>query len=295
MKRTIALVLMFAVLVLSCVFVALYPQSDDVPTDDIVLIDGHLAQVEQPMNNTMADYAIRLFSRVHDEHLSSNDCYFALIPDKYKYLGDKENEYTEFYDYMCSGLSFATPIELYDLLSADDYYRTDPHWRQDKIIDVAKRINGAIGVECDYDFTEVATVSHFVGNYAQRSDIAVSADDLTYLSNDVIDDTVIKEGIPVYDLTKLSTTEPYDFFLSGNQSVVTIKNDRAENDKRLIIFRDSFASSLAPLLVDGYSEIVLVDLRYVLSDMVADYVDFSDADVLFLYSTTLLNNSFSMK
>ena len=116
MKRTIALVLMFAVLVLSCVFVALYPQSDDVPTDDIVLIDGHLAQVEQPMNNTMADYAIRLFARVHDEHLSSNDCYFALIPDKYKYLYDKESEYTEFYDYMCSGLSFATPIELYDLL-----------------------------------------------------------------------------------------------------------------------------------------------------------------------------------
>ena len=295
MKRTIALVLMFAVLVMSCVFVALYPQSDDVPTDDIVLIDGHLAQVEQPINNTMADYAIRLLTRVYDEHLSDNDCYFALIPDKYKYLGDKENEYTEFYDYMCSGLSFATPIELYDLLSADDYYRTDPHWRQDKIIDVAKRINGAMGVECDYDFTEVATVSHFVGNYAQRSDLVVTADDLTYLSNDVIDDTVIKEGIPVYNLTKLSTTEPYDFFLSGNQSVVTMKNNSAQNDKRLVIFRDSFASSLAPLLLDGYSEIVLVDLRYVMSDMVANYVDFSDADVLFLYSTTLLNSSFSMK
>lgn len=294
MKRTIALVLMFAVLVLSCVFVALYTQSDK-NTDDIMLIDGHLAQVEQPMNNTMADYAIRLFARVYDEHLSSNDCYFALIPDKYKYLRDKENEYTEFYDYMCSGLSFATPIELYDLLSADDYYRTDPHWRQDKIIDVAKRINGAIGVECDYDFIEVATVSHFVGNYAQRSDLVVTADDLTYLSNDIIDNIEIKEGIPVYDLTKLSTTEPYDFFLSGNQSVVTMKNQSAQNDKRLVIFRDSFASSLAPLLVDGYSEIVLVDLRYVMSDMVADYVDFSDADVLFLYSTTLLNSSFSMK
>ena len=74
-----------------------------------------------------------------------------------------------------------------------------------------------------------------------------------------------------------------------------MKNNSAQTDKRLIIFRDSFASSLAPLLLDGYSEVVLVDLRYVMSDMVADYVDFSDADVLFLYSTTLLNSSFSMK
>lgn len=294
MKRTIALILMFAVLVLSCGFLALYPQSG-ANADDIVLMDGHLVEIEQPMNPTMADYAIQLFTRIHDEYLSSSDCYFALIPDKYKYLANKESEYSDFYDYMCSGLSFATPIELYDLLSADDYYRTDPHWRQDRIVDVAKRINDAMGTACDYDFSEVATVSHFVGNYAQRSDLAVTADDLTYLSNDVIDGIDIKEGIPVYDLTKLSTTEPYDFFLSGNQSVVTMKNKSAQNSKRLIIFRDSFASSLAPLLVDGYREIVLVDLRYVMSDMVADYVDFSDADVLFLYSTSLLNNSFSMK
>lgn len=294
MKRTVALILMFAVLFLSCGFVALYPQSDE-NADDIVLINGHLVEIEQPMNTFMADYAVRLFGRIYEEQLSDNNCYFALIPDKYKYLADKESEYNEFYSYMCSGLYFATPIELFDLLSADDYYRTDPHLRQEKVIDVAQRINQMIGVECDYTFSEMATVSHFVGNYAQRSNIDVIADSLTYLSNDVIDNIEIKEGIPLYDLTKLSTAKPYEFFMSGNQAVVTMKNNSAQNDRRLIIFRDSFASSIAPLLAGGYSEVVLVDLRYVLSDMVGDYVDFADADVLFLYSTTLLNNSLAMK
>lgn len=294
MKRTVALILMFAVLLLSCGFVALYPQSDE-NADDIVLINGHLVEIEQPMNTFMADYAVRLFGRIYEEQLSDNNCYFALIPDKYKYLADKESEYNEFYSYMCSGLSFATPIELFDLLSADDYYRTDPHLRQEKVIDVAQRINQMIGVECDYTFSEMATVSHFVGNYAQRSNIDVTADSLTYLCNDVIDNIEIKEGIPLYDLTKLSTAKPYEFFMSGNQAVVTMKNMSAQNDRRLIIFRDSFASSIAPLLAGGYSEVVLVDLRYVLSDMVGDYVDFADADVLFLYSTTLLNNSLAMK
>lgn len=294
MKRTVALVLMFAVLVLSCGFVALYPQSEN-NTDDIVMLDGHLVEIEPPMNTAMADHAVQLFTRIHDEHLSGNDCYFALIPDKYKYLADKKSEYSEFYDYMCSRLSFATPIEVYDLLSADDYYRTDPHWRQDKIVDVAQRINGAMGVECDYDFTLGATVSHFVGNYAQRSDLKVTADDFTYLSNEVIDGVEIKEGIPLYDLKKLSTAQPYDFFFSGNQSVVTMTNDSAQNGKKLVIFRDSFASSLAPLLVDGYSEIVLVDLRYMMSKFLDEKVDFSDADVLFLYTTTMLNNSLSLR
>ena len=76
---------------------------------------------------------------------------------------------------------------------------------------------------------------------------------------------------------------------------MTIKNPNAENDRKLVIFRDSFASSFAPLLSENYSEIVLIDLRYIMSDMVREYVDFENADVLFMYSTRLINNSLCMR
>ena len=65
--------------------------------------------------------------------------------------------------------------------------------------------------------------------------------------------------------------------------------------RKLVIFRDSFASSLAPLLLDAYSEITLVDLRYFHPAMLGQLVDFNGADVLFIYSSALFNNSDSVR
>ena len=84
-------------------------------------------------------------------------------------------------------------------------------------------------------------------------------------------------------------------FLSGSLSLITIENPNATTDKELVIFRDSFGSSIAPLLVEGYAKVTLVDIRYVASDLVGRFVDFENQDVLFLYSTLVLNNSVTLK
>ena len=68
-----------------------------------------------------------------------------------------------------------------------------------------------------------------------------------------------------------------------------------KNDKELIIFRDSFGSSIAPLLIDGYSKITLVDIRYLHPNILESYIEFDSQDVLFLYSTSVLNNSETIK
>ena len=62
-----------------------------------------------------------------------------------------------------------------------------------------------------------------------------------------------------------------------------------------MIFRDSFGSSIAPLFAESYSKITLVDIRYLPSEMVGRFVTFDNQDVLFLYSTPVLNNSVTMK
>lgn len=61
------------------------------------------------------------------------------------------------------------------------------------------------------------------------------------------------------------------------------------------MFRDSYACSFVPLLAEAYSEIVLVDLRYIRSEMLNDYVSFDDADILFMYSTSMMNASTALK
>ena len=89
--------------------------------------------------------------------------------------------------------------------------------------------------------------------------------------------------------------DQYDVFLGGAASLLIIKSPKADTDKRLIIFRDSFASSLAPLLLESYAEITLIDLRYISTPLVGEYVDFEGADILFLYNTSILNNASMLK
>ena len=104
----------------------------------------------------------------------------------------------------------------------------------------------------------------------------------------------------VYDKDKLTGYDLYDFFLSGPSALLRIENPKAAEKKNLIVFRDSYGSSLIPLLIDSYSSIVVVDLRYIAQKNLGELIDFesvemANADVLFLYGTILLNDSSTIK
>ncbi len=135
----------------------------------------------------------------------------------------------------------------------------------------------------------------FNGVYVGQSALICMPDTISYLTNDVLERVEVEGAKAVYDMDKAKGKDSYEMFLSGNQPIITMRDTENTEGKRLILFRDSFGSSIAPLLMSGYSEIVLVDLRYISSDMLGEYVDFENADVLFLYSTLMLNNSLGMK
>ena len=83
----------------------------------------------------------------------------------------------------------------------------------------------------------------------------------------------------------------YDIYLSGATPLITIDNPNAKTKKELLLFRDSFGSSIAPLLVQEYSKITLIDIRYISSDLLDQYINFEKQDVLFLYSSLILNQN----
>ena len=58
---------------------------------------------------------------------------------------------------------------------------------------------------------------------------------------------------------------------------------------------DSFGSSIVPLLVSDYARVTLIDVRYVQIDVLDRFLEFGNQDVLFLYSTLVLNNSETIK
>lgn len=273
--------------------------------NDLFLKDGHIGKLEYPMKPSMMDYAADLFTKVQTENFPDNKVYFAMIPDKNKDLADLKLDYAQFETQMQEKLPFAAPIEISDLLSAEDYYYTDTHWRQDKITDVADRLAQAMGTELPQDYEKKDLDVDFYGVYAGQSAMNPEPDTITVLTNEVIEGLQVQlldlntgslKSAPVYNMDKANGKDPYELFLSGNQAYVRITNPANTSGKRLIIFRDSFGSSITPLLAQGYSEVVLLDLRYVSSAFVGKLgVNFNNADVLFMYSTLLLNNSTGMK
>lgn len=270
----------------------------------IYTTEGHISKLEFPMNTQMLDHGCSVIQGINEKYIKDNKVYFVIVPDKNRYLAEESGhlliDYNKFTDYMTSKLDFAEYIEIADLLNADDYYYTDSHWKQESIIDVAQRIANNMGASLIDDYTSRRATETFEGVYLGQSALRWQPDTINYLTNETIYKAEVSiqgvDGIKsVYDLDKVNSKDPYEIFLSGNQSIVTIKNQYNDSGKKLIMFRDSFGSSLAPLLIEAYSEITLVDVRYVPSDLVGEYVDFDGADILFIYSTSMLNNSLALK
>ena len=85
--------------------------------------------------------------------------------------------------------------------------------------------------------------------------------------------------------------EPDRQFLGGSRALLTITNPAASSDRELLLFRDSFGSSIAPLLAEGYAKITLIDIRYISPELLDRFVTFDGQDVLFLYSVSVLDHS----
>lgn len=279
----------------------LFAQKDN---NDLFLAEGHIGKLEYPESVPMQDYAAKLFTKVWQDNFPDAKVYFAMIPDKSKDLAALKLDYAAFEKAMSEKLPFAANISIRDLLTPEDYYFTDTHWRQDKIVDVARKLAQAMGRELPENYEQKVLQDAFYGVYAGQSAMNPEPDTITVLTNEIIDGLQVQlldmntgalKTSQVYDMSKADSRDPYELFLSGNQPLVKVTNPANPEGGRLIVFRDSFGSSIAPLLAQGYGEVTLVDLRYLPSAFVGQLVDFTDADVLFMYSTLLLNSSTGMK
>lgn len=262
---------------------------------------GHLSQLTGELDSRQVQLAVNKFNQIIADHPELGSAYYAVIPDKNYFLaaanGYPAMEYAALFAQMQS--LTAEEIDITSLLSLEDYYTTDSHWRQECILPVAQTLCEAMGVTVGTDYT-AHDLLDFYGVYAGHSAIPTQPDTLTYLTSAATEAALVqsyehKEPMAVYTVEDFGGVDPYDVYLSGAEALITIENPLAENDRHLILFRDSFGSSLAPLLVDSYAKITLIDLRYVNSSMLDGLVDFTDADVLFLYSTTLLNTGSILK
>lgn len=281
--------------------VALYGMGQ-LENNDLYLHDGYIAKVEYPYKKDSVTRAGEIFTNIYNRLMADKNvnAYISVIPDKNFFLADESGHLALDYEALISDLIATTPdmeyIDITSLLEISDYYKTDTHWKQEEIYDVAKLLASKMGVTLDAEYEEKTVEGEFKGVYYGQLALPVKTDTLTYLTNPTLENCVVydyqnSKDMDMYVIENATGRDPYEMFLGGSLSLVTIENPNAETDKELVIFRDSFGSAIAPFFAEAYSKVTVVDIRYIQSAILPRFIDFENCDVLFLYSTLVLNNS----
>lgn len=263
--------------------------------------EGSIAQIKTAFDQDGIDYSLGRLAAISQRYpIDEGRLFLAIVPDK-NYFFSKDYGYPG-PDYEAlvvqakESLPAATYIDLFPHLSLSDYYKTDWHWNQSHLLGVVDVLGVGMGfADALPDRYDTHTLAPYRGGYYDQSALYPPPEDLTYLTNDVIDactvyDYATGESTGVYIPALFESDVGYDFFLSGMKGLQRIDNPRAKTDRELVVLRDSFGSSILPLIAQAYRTVWVIDIRNVLPTTLASHVDFSGKDVLMLYSTTVLDS-----
>ncbi|MCL2188128.1 MAG: hypothetical protein FWC16_09890 [Defluviitaleaceae bacterium] len=286
-------------------------------TNGYYFVAGHLSSLEFPLNAEAVHRNAAHLNAISQWLFEGLNVFYAVIPDKNYFLAAQNGfpalDYAEMMRIMHHRMGAHTYIDLFSLLSIEDFYRTDIHWRQENLLPVAEQLTRYMGVDLPPPNTYTAhTLFPFRGSFHGHAALPVRPDELTFLTNEYTENaivyTLLEEGgqilfsryitvdgerlpLRVYMPELFGGMDGYDVFLAGAQAVMTIEIPNATTNRELIIFRDSFGSSITPLLLGGYAKIILVDIRYISTHLLPTFIEITDQDILFLFSTTILNQN----
>lgn len=270
-------------------------------TNNLYYENEHIFKIEYPLKEEKVDNFINKVNTIYQTHLTNNKVYLSIIPDKNYYSNNNylSLDYNKLINNVTTNINENIKyIDITKSLKLDDYYKTDLHWKQEKLSKVVNTLSKEMNFSTMNNYNE-NSYDEFYGGYYGQLGLNVDPDKLIYLTNDTINNSTINDidskTTTVYEKESLGKMDSYDVYLSGATPLVEITSNKTQSQKELIIFRDSFTSSLAPLMLDGYKKITLVDLRYMNSSLLTNYVNFDNKEVLFLYNTSIINNSDMLK
>lgn len=265
----------------------------------LYLYKDYIIEETYPLNKESVLNVTNKINDIKRAYLNeTNNIYYSIVPDKNYFVNDDnlKLDYDELKNIMNTNLNIKY-IDIFDDLSLDDYYKTDTHWREEKLFKVVNKLSKEMNFNIDNNYN-FKRISDFNGTYSSRIVMEDIKDEI-YILDNINDMNVYNYETngyeKVYDLTKLNSLDKYNVYLSGSVSLSKIESMNTYSNKDLIVFRDSYGSSLIPLMMNGYKSITVVDTRYISPSMLSNYIDFNNNDVLFLYSTLLINDSFTLK
>lgn len=268
--------------------------------NNLYIYDDYIVKELYPLDEKSVINMTNKINYIKNNYLSNKDIYYSIIPDK-NYFIEKDNlkfDYNIIKDIMNKELSDINYIDLFDILKLDNYYKTDTHWKQETLNDVVDKLSASMNFNVNDNYNVKEVNSGFKGVYSGQILISDVCDKINILENsDILNSTLYNYETHKFEsIYDMNNSNNYEMYLSGSASLLTIVNNNINLDKNLIVFRDSYGSSLIPLLISGYNKITVVDTRYINPKLLNNYIDFNDyKDVLFIYNTMLINESYSLK
>lgn len=266
----------------------------------VFLCDQQLLEPFTAPQNSDLDARIYAINALTDN--ISVPVYVGLIPSASEILRDqlpggvRNDSQLQVIDYVYSRINTST-VDVAGALQEHSgeyiFYRTDHHWTGLGAYYGFRALSEAMGFSAPTleSYIQRRTVSEdFYGTTYSTSGFAWVDPDSMEIFREQPENTVIwryegPEGqeIPLYDVTRLDVKDKYSFYLGGNTPRLVIDTG-VDNKPVLLILRDSYCDSLTPFLLDEFSEIHILDLRY-FRNSIASYVEENAVDqVLVLYS-----------
>ena len=275
--------------------------------------DDYLIESFEVPDSEIVNRNIKAINNFNKKHKDIKE-YMLIAPNAVSILSEKLPPYApvvsqklvmdNFAKTLNKGINY---IDVYNTLDKHDkeyiYYKTDHHWTTlgayYSFLEAAK----AMDLEVKKDYYNVERVSNdFYGTLYSKSGYEVKTPDYidVYLPKDENDEYVVnyveeqKKSASFYDSEKLETKDKYGMFLGGNHPVVKIKTISKE-DRKLLVFKDSYANSFVPFLTQYFSDIIMVDPRYYYDDIEKLIEEEGISDILYLYNANTFFSDTSLE
>ncbi|WP_343344462.1 DHHW family protein [Terrisporobacter petrolearius] len=218
---------------------------------------------------------------------------------------DQEAYLQSYKDKLPQSVSFVDNYKtMHDHRNEYIYYKTDHHWTSLGAFYSYKELEKSMNLEkmSDDYYTQQMVSNDFFGALSSKSGYHLKEGDKVnvYLpakgdSQNVVVNYVEEQErtATLYSSQALEQKDNYEVFLKGNHPLVKIKTD-ANNNKCLLIFKDSYANSFIPFLVKDFSKIIVVDPRYYYEDIDSLMQQENVNEVLYLYNANTFFNDTSL-
>ncbi|MCM1544308.1 MAG: DHHW family protein [Ruminococcus sp.] len=192
-----------------------------------------------------------------------------------------------------SNFSWIDCASLFDKAKNKDdlFYRTDHHWTTEAAYTAFKALMKAWKIDISKTKFSFSAVSNsFQGTLASSSGVRNITDKIDICIPEKSNDTYVvsfessgKKTSTLFEKDKLGQKNQYEIFLGGNYDKVIISTS-AVTANTLLVFKDSYANCMLPMLTPYFSKIVVIDPRYISDSVSAIMKEYKFTHLLFIYN-----------